>query len=176
MAGLNINDAPITFNAIVLEDLHTSFEGLVNQLIIKYRGEAFRQIHLVVGSADFIGNPVGLFTNISAGVQDVFYEPYHGLLMGDGIQDLGIGLAKGARSLLTKTVYSVSDSLSKFTGSVSKGILIVGCINFRAVLGDDGFTVPSKTTFDSYEKPSKTRNWRNQFRCKGVWIWRFKWG
>ena len=122
MAGLNINDAPITFNAIVLEDLHTSPEGLINQLINKYRGEALRQVHKVIGSADFIGNPVGLFNNISAGVQDVFYEPYQGILVGEGISELGVGLAKGAKSLVKKTVYSVSDSFSKVTGSVSKGI------------------------------------------------------
>jgi vacuolar protein sorting-associated protein 13A/C len=121
MAGLNINDAPIVFNAVLLEDLHTSFEGLLNQLIAKYRGEALRQIHKVIGSADFIGNPVGLFTNITAGVQDVFYEPYHGILVGEGIQELGLGLAKGAESLIKKTVFSVSDSFSKITGSVSKG-------------------------------------------------------
>jgi len=122
MAGLNINDAPITFNAVVLEDLHTSPQGLLNQLITKYRGEALRQVHKVVGSADFIGNPVGLFTNISAGVQDVFYEPYQGILVGEGIQELGMGLAKGAQSLVKKTIFSVSDSVSKVTGSLSKGL------------------------------------------------------
>ena len=121
MAGLNINDAPIVFNAVLLEDLHTSFEGLLNQLMVKYRGEAIRQVHKVIGSADFIGNPVGLFTNITAGVQDVFYEPYHGIVVGEGIQELGFGLAKGARSLVKKTVFSVSDSVSKITSSVSKG-------------------------------------------------------
>jgi vacuolar protein sorting-associated protein 13A/C len=102
--------------------LHTSPEGLANQLIAKYRGEALRQMHKVVGSADFIGNPVGLFNNISAGVQDVFYEPYQGILVGEGIEQLGIGLAKGAKSLVKKTVFSVSDSFSKVTGSVSKGL------------------------------------------------------
>lgn len=127
MAGLNINDAPITYNAVVLEDLHTSPEGLVNQLIVKYKNDTLRQMHKIVGSADFIGNPVGLFNNISAGVQDVFYEPYQGILVGEGIQELGLGLAKGAKSLVKKTVFSVSDSLSKVTGSVSKGIFLRMC-------------------------------------------------
>jgi vacuolar protein sorting-associated protein 13A/C len=122
MAGLNINDAPVTFNAVVLEDLHTSPDSLASQLVAKYRGEALRQVHKIIGSADFIGNPVGLFNNISAGVQDVFYEPYQGILVGEGIQDLGLGLAKGARSLVKKTVFSLSDSVSKVTGSVSKGL------------------------------------------------------
>ena len=153
MAGLNINDAPIQFNAVVLEDLHTSPEGLLNQLIAKYRGEALRQVHKVVGSADFIGNPVGLFTNISAGVQDVFYEPYQGILVGEGIQELGLGLAKGAKSLVKKTVFSVSDSVSKVTGSVSKGTsLIESELTSRTEFGHNGSTIPSKTTVQSTEK------------------------
>jgi vacuolar protein sorting-associated protein 13A/C len=129
MAGLNINDAPITFNAVVLENLHTSPSGLLTQLITKYRFEALRQMHKVVGSADFIGNPVGLFNNISAGVQDVFYEPYQGILIGEGIQEVGLGLAKGAKSLVKKTVFSLSDSVFKVTGSVSKGMSSKGCVD-----------------------------------------------
>ena len=153
MAGLNINDAPIQFNAVVLEDLHTSFEGLLNQLIAKYRGEALRQVHKVIGSADFIGNPVGLFTNISAGVQDVFYEPYQGILVGEGIQELGLGLAKGAKSLVKKTVFSVSDSVSKVTGSVSKGITKAKIEPIcRTKFGHDGPTISGKTTVQSTEK------------------------
>lgn len=122
MAGLNINDAPIAFNAVVLEDLHTTAEDLINKLISKYRSEALRQVHKVLGSADFIGNPVGLWNNITAGVQDVFYEPYQGIKVGEGLQEVGVGFAKGANSLVKKTVFSLSDSFSKVTGSVSKGI------------------------------------------------------
>lgn len=153
MAGLNINDAPITFNAIVLEDLHTSPEGLLTQLISKYRSEALRQIHKVVGSADFIGNPVGLFNNISAGVQDVFYEPYQGILVGEGISELGVGLAKGAKSLIKKTVFSVSDSFSKVTGSVSKGILFE---SFGLISGLSLATMDQQ--FQAKRRSNRTRN------------------
>ena len=152
MAGLNINDAPIRFNAIVLEDLHTSPEGLLNQLISKYRGDALRQVHKVIGSADFIGNPVGLFNNITAGVQDVFYEPYQGIVVGEGIQELGVGLAKGAKSLIKKTVFSVSDSFSKVTGSVSKGSPLVIFVNVRIIFGYDGSTIPGQETIKTSEK------------------------
>ena len=40
-----------------------------------------------------MGNPVGLFSNISSGVVDIFYEPYQGFVMSRP-QDLGIGLAR----------------------------------------------------------------------------------
>ena len=168
MAGLNINDAPIKFNAVALEDLHTSPEGLLNQLIVKYRSEALRQLHKVVGSADFIGNPVGLFNNIAAGVQDVFYEPYQGILVGEGIQELGLGLAKGAKSLVKKTVFSVSDSFSKVTGSVSKGTTVGKVtVDIRIIIGNPGSPISGKTTFKLCKESTEACNWRNQLRRQG---------
>lgn len=36
---------------------------------------------------------VGLFTNVSSGIADVFYEPYKGVVM-HGNSELGVGIAK----------------------------------------------------------------------------------
>ncbi|CAG8707222.1 4975_t:CDS:10 [Acaulospora morrowiae] len=119
MAIGNINDAPIKLNALVMENIRVSFPVLVDRIRQHY-GEAF--IHNIVGSADFLGNPVGLFNNISSGVLDIFYEPYQGFVMNDRPQELGIGLAKGASSFIKKTVYGITDSFSKFTGSIGKGL------------------------------------------------------
>ncbi|KAJ4155145.1 hypothetical protein LMH87_000404 [Akanthomyces muscarius] len=99
MALGNVNDAPIRFNALLLDN-----------------------IHKILGSADFLGNPVGLFNNISSGVTDIFYEPYQGLILSDKPEEFGLGIAKGAASFAKKTVFGFSDSFSKFTGSLSKGL------------------------------------------------------
>ncbi|KAF0534769.1 vacuolar protein sorting-associated protein 13 [Gigaspora margarita] len=122
MAIGNINDAPIKLNALVMENMRVSFPVLIDRIRQHY-GEAFiYQVHKIVGSADFLGNPVGLFNNLSSGVVDIFYEPYQGIVMSDRPQDLGIGIARGASSFVKKTVYGFSDSLSKFTGSIGKGL------------------------------------------------------
>jgi vacuolar protein sorting-associated protein 13A/C len=55
--------------------------------------DTLSQVHKIIGSADFLGNPVGLFNNISSGVVDIFYEPYQGFVL-NRPQDLGIGLAR----------------------------------------------------------------------------------
>jgi vacuolar protein sorting-associated protein 13A/C len=47
----------------------------------------------VIGSADVLGNPVGLFNNVSSGVRDFFYEPMQGFEI-TRPQDFGKGLAK----------------------------------------------------------------------------------
>lgn len=118
----NVNDAPIKYNALMLENARVSMGALVSAIQSHYVQESLRQVHIVLGSADFLGNPVGLFNNISSGVADIFYEPYQGLVMTDRPQDLGIGIAKGASSFVKKSVFGFSDSMAKFTGSISKGL------------------------------------------------------
>ncbi|PNS16408.1 Vacuolar protein sorting-associated protein 13 [Sphaceloma murrayae] len=118
----NVNDAPIKYNALMLENARVSMGALIANIRSHYVQESLRQVHIVLGSADFLGNPVGLFNNISSGVADIFYEPYQGLVMTDRPQDLGIGIAKGASSFVKKSVFGFSDSMAKFTGSISKGL------------------------------------------------------
>ena len=118
----NVNDAPLRFKALMLENARSSVSKLMDNIRSHYTQEALRQMHIVLGSADFLGNPVGLFNNISSGVADIFYEPYQGLVMTDRPQELGIGIAKGASSFVKKSVFGFTDSMAKFTGSMSKGL------------------------------------------------------
>ncbi|RKP11114.1 hypothetical protein THASP1DRAFT_27093 [Thamnocephalis sphaerospora] len=117
----NISDAPIRVNALLLENLRTTQPLLVGLMTQHYKQQLIFQVHRLVGSADILGNPVSLFGNISSGVMDIFYEPYQGFIS-DRPQDLGIGLAKGGASFLKKTVFGLSNSLSKVTGSLGKGL------------------------------------------------------
>ncbi|ERF76935.1 hypothetical protein EPUS_02647 [Endocarpon pusillum Z07020] len=118
----NVNDAPVRLNALMIENARISIPALIANIQSHYTQEFLRQIHIILGSADFLGNPVGLFNNVSSGVADIFYEPYQGLVMTDRPQDLGIGIAKGASSFVKKSVFGFSDSVAKFTGSMSKGL------------------------------------------------------
>ncbi|TGZ78721.1 hypothetical protein EX30DRAFT_322121 [Ascodesmis nigricans] len=122
MAIGNINDAPIKLNALMVENARVSVPVLIQRLQSHYTQEVLYQVHKILGSADFLGNPVGLFNNISSGVVDIFYEPYQGFITTDRPQELGIGFAKGATMFVKKSVFGVTDSLSKFTGSISKGL------------------------------------------------------
>ena len=118
----NVNDAPVRLNSLMLENARVSIPALIAAVKSHYTQEFLRQIHVVLGSADFLGNPVGLFNNVSSGFADIFYEPYQGLVMTDRPQELGIGIAKGASSFVKKSVFGLSDSVAKFTGSMSKGL------------------------------------------------------
>ncbi|KAI9806146.1 MAG: hypothetical protein M1833_004553 [Piccolia ochrophora] len=122
MAIGNVNDAPVRLNALMLENARVSIPLLSRHVQSHYSQEFLYQVHKILGSADFLGNPVGLFNNLSSGVVDIFYEPYQGLVMSDRPQELGIGIAKGATSFVKKSVFGVTDSMSKWTGSMSKGL------------------------------------------------------
>jgi vacuolar protein sorting-associated protein 13A/C len=93
MAVGNIKDAPLQMNALAITDMRLTAADLQTRIMYHYRQEVLRQLYRILGSADFIGNPVGLFTNVSSGVADIFYEPFTGAVM-RGNHDLGIGIAK----------------------------------------------------------------------------------
>lgn len=122
MAIGNINEAPVFLNALVMQNVRVSMPILLDRMHKHYSQEVFNQVYKVVGSANLLGNPVGLFNNISSGVSDFFYEPYQGFVMSDRPQDFGFGLARGTASLFKKTVFGMTDSFSKFTDSMSKGL------------------------------------------------------
>ncbi|KAL1915167.1 uncharacterized protein VTP21DRAFT_7648 [Calcarisporiella thermophila] len=122
MAIGNINDAPIRLDSLIVENVRVTAPVLFDRIRRHYGQEFFTQVHKIIGSADLLGNPVGLFNNVSSGVAAMFYEPYQGFIMTDRPQDLGIGLAKGTANFFKKTVYGLSDSVSKITGSVGKGL------------------------------------------------------
>jgi vacuolar protein sorting-associated protein 13A/C len=88
----NINDARLGMNALAIKDMRLTSSELQSRVIYHYRQEVLRQIYRVLGSADFIGNPIGLFENVSSGVADIFYEPFNGVVHGN--RDIGVGLAK----------------------------------------------------------------------------------
>jgi vacuolar protein sorting-associated protein 13A/C len=93
MAVGNVNDAPLELNALIIMDMRLTMPEIQSRITYHYRQEVLRQLYRILGSADFIGNPVGLFTNVSSGVADIFYEPLDGI-MRLGPAELGQGIAK----------------------------------------------------------------------------------
>ena len=115
-----VSDANLRYNALVLENVVINRRTLLKLVIQNYRNETLGQLHRLIGSADIFGNPAGLFQNFSSGVTDLFYEPYQGFVS-DRPQDFGLGLAKGTASLIRHTIYGISDSFAKLTGTFGRG-------------------------------------------------------
>lgn len=79
-----------------------------------------RQMLLLMGSIDLIGNPVGLFSNIGQGMQDLIQKPAEGFVKGP--LEGGLGIVQGVGSLFSKTVSGTFNTLGKITGSLGAGI------------------------------------------------------
>ncbi|MBW0555854.1 hypothetical protein O181_095569 [Austropuccinia psidii MF-1] len=121
MAIRTISGGPLTLNQLKVENARMSQGQLMTRLIQHYQNKELSQLYHVIPSADFLGNPAGLFNSVSSGVQDLFYEPLNGVVL-HGTSELGVGIAQGAASLVKKSAFGVTDSISKITGSVSKGL------------------------------------------------------
>ena len=76
----SITNAPLKFNLLLQEHGILSPSTLLQLIYGHYTSQAIGQLHKIVGAADFIGNPVGLFNSFSSGVHDLFYEPYQGFV------------------------------------------------------------------------------------------------
>ena len=77
-----------------MENLRTTPSVLSERLTWHYEQEVIAQTYKIIGAADILGNPVGLFSNLSSGVMDLFYEPIHGIMVSDNAQDIGLGFVK----------------------------------------------------------------------------------
>lgn len=116
----NLDNAPLTLSGIVLENVFDSKAAITKKIVDKYKNEVTKCIPKLLGSLDIVGNPVGLFTNISSGVIDLVEKPAQGFLQGP--LEGGKGLLMGAGSLVKNTVSGTFNSIGKVTGSLASGL------------------------------------------------------
>eukprot|EP01114_Cavostelium_apophysatum_P004048 TRINITY_DN1418_c0_g1_i1.p1 TRINITY_DN1418_c0_g1~~TRINITY_DN1418_c0_g1_i1.p1 ORF type:complete len:3212 (-),score=1062.70 TRINITY_DN1418_c0_g1_i1:26-9661(-) len=116
----NLDNAPLRLNALMIEEAFTTQKELVSRITQHYTRQGMQEVYKILGSADFLGNPVGLLGNLGTGVVDFFVEPAQGLIKSP--QDFGKGLAKGTSSLVKNTIYGTFNTVSKLTGTAGKGI------------------------------------------------------
>eukprot|EP00923_Selenidium_pygospionis_P030695 GHVN01054473.1.p1 GENE.GHVN01054473.1~~GHVN01054473.1.p1 ORF type:complete len:2255 (-),score=166.66 GHVN01054473.1:628-7392(-) len=100
-----INSLPIAFRPMLLSE-----QLLERDLFAVYAGEFYlqqvkRKLFSAVGSAEFIGDPAGLFRNIYEGVR--------------GFQG---GFFSGGRGIVKKTISGLSASIESITKSLGRGL------------------------------------------------------
>ena len=76
----NLDDAPVSLSGVKLDNMYDSTDQIASKIINKYKDDAAKILLKLVGSINIIGNPVGLFGNISDGVTDLFEKPMQGFL------------------------------------------------------------------------------------------------
>lgn len=116
----NVDEAPLNLKGVQLQNVFDERQAIVSKLANKYKDEGIRQVFKILGSIDILGNPVGLFNNISTGVVDLFEKPIHGF--NQGPLEGGYGIVLGAGSLVKNTISGTFNSINKVTGSLAGGL------------------------------------------------------
>lgn len=123
VAFTNIEEAHITLKGITLSNSYETVEGVVGKLVIHYKRNFFNEVYKIFGSLNIIGNPMGLFNNITTGLTDLIARPVEGAVQGPF--ELGKGIVSGTHSLVSHTVGGVVGSFSQITQSLSNGLTIL---------------------------------------------------
>uniref|UniRef100_A0AC34QPZ6 Vacuolar protein sorting-associated protein 13 DH-like domain-containing protein n=1 Tax=Panagrolaimus sp. JU765 TaxID=591449 RepID=A0AC34QPZ6_9BILA len=88
-----------------------------------YTMQLVKQLYVLVLGLNIIGNPFGLVRNLSAGVEDLFYQPFQGAIQGP--EEFAEGLALGVTSLFGHAVGGTAGAFSRITGTLGKGIAVL---------------------------------------------------
>ena len=115
----SLQGASLKFAELHVTDAFTTQENLLETLGASYTRQAVRQWYRLLGSADILGNPLGLIDSLGGGVIEFFRAPAQGLLS-DGLMGLGLGVQQGTQALVLGAVHGTFDSVSRITGAACK--------------------------------------------------------
>ncbi|KAG7384122.1 hypothetical protein PHYBOEH_009644 [Phytophthora boehmeriae] len=121
LIGSNLSGSPtFSFSEIVIVRCFSTKQRLQSQLVGNYVQQGVMQAYRLIGSADIIGNPIGLVEDLGSGVVE-FLKITKGELIGDaqtrgeGVKVLGKTIVKSGASSVAK----ITGSLDKFVGEFS---------------------------------------------------------
>ncbi|KAL0336666.1 UNVERIFIED_CONTAM: Vacuolar protein sorting-associated protein 13 [Sesamum radiatum] len=121
MALADVEGAKIHFKQLVLSHQIASWESIQEILVSHYTRQFLHEMYKVFGSAGVIGNPVGFARSLGLGIKDFFSLPIWSVFQSPA--GLITGMAQGTTSLLSNTVYAISDATSQFSKAAHKGIV-----------------------------------------------------
>eukprot|EP01119_Soliformovum_irregulare_P017308 TRINITY_DN5119_c0_g1_i4.p1 TRINITY_DN5119_c0_g1~~TRINITY_DN5119_c0_g1_i4.p1 ORF type:complete len:2151 (-),score=662.14 TRINITY_DN5119_c0_g1_i4:16-6468(-) len=115
-----VNSAPLKLGALVLEHPYCEYSDLMARIQAHYVTQIIRGSYKILGSFDFLGNPVNVFSNLTGGIKDLILAPLTGSASGPAGAAAGLGV--GGATLVRKTAYSFFNSGSKITSRVGEGL------------------------------------------------------
>lgn len=115
---MTINEAPLFLGGLLMTNCFTSQDEFIARITAHYIKSVLKQLLMLAGSADALGNPVSLVNSLGTGVYDLVHEPAAGATQSPA--KFGIGLAKGAGSMIKHSLGGLLASAEKIVGNVSK--------------------------------------------------------
>ncbi|KAK9757453.1 hypothetical protein RND81_01G163800 [Saponaria officinalis] len=121
MAFADVEGAQICLKELTITHHMASWESIQEILSKHYTRRFLQEMYKVFGSAGVIGNPMGFARSIGLGFKDFLSVPAKGVLQSPS--GLISGMAKGTSSLLSNTMYAISDTATQFSKAAHKGVL-----------------------------------------------------
>ncbi|KAH9249723.1 hypothetical protein BASA81_012519 [Batrachochytrium salamandrivorans] len=145
-AFTSVSNAPLKFNALLLNNETKTTESLSFALKHYYINQVKRQLFSIAGSSDILGSPVQLLGGVSHGVFSFFYEPALALSMGGG-EHIGAGLSRGSSAMVNNSAGSLLESLAKVTRAVARTLATSS--------GDHAFAswIDAQLNFEGFREP-----------------------
>ncbi|XP_073129939.1 intermembrane lipid transfer protein VPS13 isoform X2 [Henckelia pumila] len=121
MALADVEGAKINFKQLILSHQIASWESIQEILVSHYTRQFLHEMYKVFGSAGVIGNPIGFARSLGLGIRDFFSFPIWSVFQSPA--GLITGMAQGTTSLVSNTVYAISDATTQFSKAAHKGIV-----------------------------------------------------
>eukprot|EP00019_Armaparvus_languidus_P009074 CAMPEP_0168600864 /NCGR_PEP_ID=MMETSP0420-20121227/13067_1 /TAXON_ID=498008 /ORGANISM="Pessonella sp." /LENGTH=505 /DNA_ID=CAMNT_0008639095 /DNA_START=64 /DNA_END=1581 /DNA_ORIENTATION=- len=122
-SAANVECAGVKLNMLRMKNVFASRSDVVNRITAHYKAQLMEQIYTFVFSADILGQPLSLVTNLGTGVHDFFHEPAKGFFASP--EAFVTGVRKGTSSLVKHSVGGVANTLQKTTGGVGTGLSLM---------------------------------------------------
>lgn len=121
MALADVEGAHIYLKDLIIAHHMASWESVQEILIRHYNRQLLHETYKLFGSAGVIGNPLGFARSMGLGIRDFLSVPAKSIVRSP--TGLIMGMAQGTTSLLSNTVYAISDAASQFSKAARKGIV-----------------------------------------------------
>ncbi|XP_065855428.1 uncharacterized protein [Euphorbia lathyris] len=121
MALADVEGARINLKQLTIAHQMASWESMQDILIRHYARQLLHEMYKIFGSAGVIGNPMGFARSLGLGIRDFLSVPAKSILQSP--TGLITGMAQGTTSLLSNTVYALSDATTQFSKAAHKGIV-----------------------------------------------------
>ncbi|XP_058197048.1 uncharacterized protein LOC131313017 isoform X3 [Rhododendron vialii] len=121
MALADVEGAQIYLRQLFIAHHIASWESIQEIIIRHYTRQLLHETYKVFGSAGVIGNPLGFARSVGLGIKDFLSVPARSVFQSPA--GLFTGMAQGTTSLLSNTVFAISDAATQFSRAAHKGIV-----------------------------------------------------
>ncbi|GAB2222927.1 hypothetical protein Drorol1_Dr00017059 [Drosera rotundifolia] len=121
LALADIEGAQMSLKKLTITHHIGSWESMRDIIIKHYSKQCLHEMYKLFGSAGVMGNPMGFARRVGLGIKDFLSVPAQGVLQSPA--GLVTGVAQGTGSLVSNTLYAISDAATQFSKAAHKGLM-----------------------------------------------------